>query len=100
MTLHLLRSPRRRIRRSTRTRLGHLRDLVGAVREETRGRDHAGELNVLLIYVKCDPPADRLAAELGVSRDDAERLLRRAYYLLRGDEPFRDAFHRINSRLE
>jgi hypothetical protein len=100
MSATILRMPRRRVRSGNRSRLVQLGDMVAAIRKAARGLEHTAELEVLLIYVKCDPPAHQLAAELSILPTEAASRLRRASALMRSDPRFGDAFHAINSRLE
>jgi hypothetical protein len=100
MSATIIRLPRKRVRKGNASRLTSLTDLAKAAREHSRGQNHADELAVLLVYVKCDPPAHQLAAELGIPAAEAARRLKKASHLLNCDEAFRDAFHAINSRLD
>ena len=100
MSAPIIRLPRKRVRKGNASRLNSLVDLAKAAREHSCGQNHSDEMAVLLIYVKCDPPAHQLAAELGITPAVAANRLRDAGYLLIVNEAFRDAFHAINSRLD
>jgi hypothetical protein len=100
MSATILRMPRKRIRKGNASRITSLAEMAKAAREHSRGQNHADEMTVLLVYVKCDPPAHQLTAELGIPAAEAARRLKKASHLLQYDEAFRDAFHAIDSRLD
>lgn len=101
MSATILHMPRKKPRKRAGVgpRSMRLADLTRAVRELVGTRPHADELAVLLLYVKQDPPAHQLAAELSISQAEAAGLLRMAASRLNADPAFRDAFHLLNSRL-